>query len=190
MKKICLIGPVDKRILAYPLLKVLDLTGKTLVLTDDANFRRFSDDYGSEFSIGRIDIKVIHDITPNILSVLKVGDDYDYALIITTNTLIDDCDSVVYCHSLNKAMCTPEVLEVIEGVEHKDVTVTCSVVKDKGILKMVVDKAGLGYIWYCEETKLFCECKDAKLSKAVAYLFSDVLGISQDSIVKTLGRRE
>lgn len=188
MKKICLIGPVDKRVLAYPLLKVLDLTGKTLVITDDSNIRRLADDYSKEFTIGRVDVKVVTDIS-NIVTIDN-SSDYDYILYMSTNELVPNCDSVVYCHSLNKAIGSPDVLSALEGVEHKSVAITPSVIKDKNTLKISVDKGSIGYVWYCEETKLFCECKDAKLSKAVAFLFSDVLGVGQDAIVKTLGRRE
>ena len=42
MRQIQLIGPVDKRAVAYPLFKICDVLGKTLVVTDDANFRRFA----------------------------------------------------------------------------------------------------------------------------------------------------
>ena len=195
MKKICLIGPVDKRVLAYPLLKILDLTGKTLVVTDDSNFRKFSDNYSMSYSIGRADVRIVNNINSDDFDIKSLDlsvklDEYDYILYITTNELISGCDSVVYCHSLNKAMCTEDVLSVLEGVEHKDVTITTGVIKEKGILSITLDKNSLKYIWCCEETKLLCECKDANICKSVAYLFSEVLGVSKDSLIKTLGRKE
>lgn len=50
MRQIQLVGPIDKRVIAYPLFKICDNLGKVLVITDDTNFRRFSDDYSNEFT--------------------------------------------------------------------------------------------------------------------------------------------
>ena len=81
MKQIQLVGPVDKRAIAYPLFKMCDTMGKTLVVTDDANFRRFSDDYSNEFTLGRSDFVITNDISQAIIGDLGVKlNTYDYVI--------------------------------------------------------------------------------------------------------------
>ena len=97
MKQIQLVGPVDKRAIAYPLFKMCDTMGKTLVVTDDANFRRFSDDYSNEFTLGRSDFVITNDISQAIIGDLGVKlNTYDYVIFINTNDLIDNNDCLVY----------------------------------------------------------------------------------------------
>lgn len=189
MKKICLIGPVDKRAMVYPLIKLLDLTGKTLVVSDDGNFRKFDDEFEPVFTKGRVDFKIIPIVNDEEIRIINtVG--YDYVVYVVSNLLVPDCDKYVYCHSLNKGICTPDVIETLEDKveDYKDVLITPSVVKDKNVLKLGVDKDTIGYVWGCEEANAFLPCKSIKITKLIAYLFSDVLEIPQDSIVKTLGR--
>jgi hypothetical protein len=188
MKKICILGPVDKRVLLYPLFKAVDLMGKTLVVSDDSNLKRFSDNYTNEFTVGRMDF-IIADRVADV----KVDDlikDYEFIVFVTTNELIKNCDEVIYCHALNKAIATEEVIEGLEEIAHKDVLITPSVTKEKVPLKVSIDKNSMGYVWFCEEIKEFYICKDTLLAKTVANIFADTLGVSKDTLVKTLGRKE
>ena len=189
MKKICLIGPVDKRAITYPLIKLLDLTGKTLIVSDDGNFRKFDDEFEPLFTKGRVDFRIIPVLDDEgVESINTTG--YDYVIYVVANLLVKDCDKYVYCHSLNKGVCTKDVIDTLEDKveDYKDVVITPSVVKDRSILKVPMDKDTIGYIWGCEEANQFIPCKNAKITKLIAYLFSDVLDIPQDTIVKALGR--
>lgn len=58
MKKILLTGKADKRLIAYPMFYYADHTGKTRVITDDPNYRRLYEGYGTEGDIDNIHIEI------------------------------------------------------------------------------------------------------------------------------------
>ena len=196
MRQIQLLGPVDKRAIAYPLFKVCDLVGKTLVVTDDANFRRFGENFEREFTLGRSDFVIVNDVSKAILEDLGVRlGTYDYVIFITTNELIDSNDCLVYCHGNNEMICDETNLDYLEAIEHLDVTIsTQKPKKEKGEKSagayLAVDSKSFAYIWECEESKMFVPCKHPELTKLSAYLFASVIGISPDEYAKTIVREE
>ena len=114
MRQIQLVGPIDKRCIAYPLFKICDNLGKVLVITDDTNFRRFSDDYSNEFTVGRSDFYVMNMVNKESVESLGLRlSSYDYVLIITTNQIIEGNDNLVYCHGQNELICSEDVLDDI-----------------------------------------------------------------------------
>lgn len=186
MRQIELIGPVDKRCIAYPLFKICDVLGKVLVITDDANFRRFSEDYSNEFTLGRSDFIITSDILKTVMEELAVKiANYDFIIYITTNTHLEGNDCVVYCHGLNQAICTEDVLSVLESVDHLEVLISTNKSNEKTTF-LPMDSKTLGYVWNCEENKYFLPCKQPELVKLNAYLFSQVLGISKEEFAKLI----
>lgn len=188
MKQIQLIGPVDKRPIAYPLFKLCDTVGKTLVVTDDANFRRFADNYENEFTLGRSDFVVTNDIRQTILKDLGVRlNGYDFIIYITTNILIENNDCLVYCHGNSNLVCSEDVLDCITDLEHSDITIsTQKVTKDKGNIFLSVDSKSFAYVWECEENKRFMPCKNVELVKLSNHLFASVLGIPSEEVPKII----
>lgn len=186
MKQIQLIGPVDKRLIAYPLFKLCDVVGKTLVVTDDANFRRFADNYENEFTLGRSDFIISNDIKQTILSDLGVKlNGYDFIIYITTNVLIENNDCLVYCHGNSNMICTEDVLDCLEDIEHIDVTISLQKLI-KNCIFISPDSKVFSYIWECEENKRFIPCKNLELVKLCSHLFSETLGLSNEQISKTI----
>ena len=187
MKKINLIGPVDKRLVAYPLLKAMIMLGKTLVITDDANFRRFSDKYELNFNYAQSDFIILHNISDFKEDMLDQPITvYDFILYITTNELVES-DLVVYCHGLNKSIVTEEVKEKLEDIEHKEIYITTTPIKQKGIIQITVGK-NMSYVWGCEEYRLFMPCSDTSITKVVAHVFTDIL--DNKELIKVMGRKE
>lgn len=191
MKQICLIGPIDKRAVAYPLIKVADIVGKLLVITDDANFRRFADNYEKEFNRANSDFLIVNDIDEEIVNGKRYKTaNYDFVVYITTNTLIQGSDKVVYCHGMSKTVLPEETLRVLEDIEHLDVLISQGKVTDKDVISVGVDKTTMGYVWACEEAKSFVPLKDTTLGKVSSYLFSDYIGVSKEEFGKLLMREE
>lgn len=189
MRQIELVGPVDKRLVAYPLFHICDIMGKTLVVTDDANFRRFADKYEDRFILGRSDFVVVNDISQSIIEELGVKfSSYDFVIIVSTNALIEGNDILVYCHGNSQMICTEDVLENIEDLEHQDVTISTRKPTGKGNLYLSADSKGFGYVWDCEENKRFVGCKNADLVKLSSYLFANVLGIAESEYTKAIQR--
>lgn len=175
MRQIQLIGPVDKRVVAYPLFKTCDVLGKTLVITDDANFRRFADNYEDRFTVGRSDFVVTNDISKSIIEELGVKlSAYDFVIIISTNVLIENNDSIVYCHGSSQLMCTEEVLDCLSEIEGlNDLTISTHKPNAKDSLYLSLDTRLFGYIWDCEENKRFVPCKNPDLAKLIYALFGE-----------------
>lgn len=180
MRQIELVGPVDKRVIAYPLFKICDVLGKVLVITDDANFRRFSENYSdNEFTVGRSDFVITPDISKAIIEELGLKlSSYDYVLIISTNSLISGNDSLVYCHGSSQLICSEDTLDGLEAVEHQDVTISMKKPNSKDALFLSIDGKAFNYVWDCEENKMFIPCKHPELAKLSSYLFAQVLGVS------------
>ena len=189
MKKINLIGPVDKRLLAYPLLKAIDLVGKCLIITDDANFRRFADDYSLKFNVGNSDYVIVNDMDNfNADNLEQPMSAYDYVLFITTNTLIDS-DITVYCHGLEKSFVTDDIKSQLQEMEHTDIYITPSKLKLKNIIQIPVGK-NMEYVWACEENKQYLPSKNESVNKIISSVFAETLGYSKDEVVKLLGRKD
>lgn len=190
MRQIQLVGPVDKRVIAYPLFKICDTIGKVLVITDDANFRRFSDDYSNEFTVGRSDFYICNDISESIMAELGLRlSSYDYVIFINTNKLLQGNDCTVYCHGQSQLICSEDVIDDLDTVEHMNVTISTSKPKEKNELFCSVTSGGLSYVWSCEENKYFLPCKNQDLAKLSAYLFAQVLGFdSKENFASTLAK--
>ena len=188
MRQIELIGPVDKRAVAYPLFKICDVLGKTLVITDDANFRRFGEKFETEFTLGRSDFIISRDISQSIIEEfgLKMAN-YDYVIFISTDNLISGNDLTVYCHGVNQMVCDDVTLDIMETVEHLDVTISSKKPKEKNETFISIEGKGMKYIWDCEENRHFIPCNHPDIARISAFLFTNVLGLSsKDEYMKML----
>lgn len=193
-------GPVDKRVITYPLMKVLELSGKVLVITDDSCFRRFDDLLGTDFSLGQAHFI----IRPKVSAETPTEEgfreeDFDYVVYITTNELIKDCDSLVYCHGVNRSLLSDDNLDFLEENPHSEVLISPNKILEKDfenkkskVIKVDILKDMLHYVFSCEENRTFMyQTKPGSLiPNILANVFSDTLGIPASSIAKILERKE
>lgn len=191
MKRICLIGPVDKRIISYPLLKCLMLLGKTLVVTDDGVYRRFHERYESDFDFGHSRFIVTPKIDQCVLEkVRELENQYDYILYITTNELPEACDRVVYVRGLEKSICSQDTLDALENIEHAEVLITFDKNANTEAVKITPTMSSLAYVMACEENKEFVDIKDARYASIMFKLFEKELDISEKAIRSIMKRKE
>lgn len=188
MLSICIVGGVDKRVVSYPLIKCLGLMGRTLVVTDDAVYRRFDENYGVDFELGQTTFKIMPVVPNNIGDLGLKEDNYEYVVYITTNELIKS-DKVVYCHGVERAMATKDVLDCLENIEHKDIILTMGSVP-KGALAIGYSKEAMNYVCRCEEHREFVHCEGASFTTLMMTLFDDVFQMSKDNMKKLLARKE
>ena len=189
MRQIELIGPVDKRAIAYPLFKICDTLGKTLVVTDDSNFRRFADNYEMEFTLGRSDFVVTSDINQSIISDLggKLST-YDFVIFISTCTMIESNDCTVYCHGQGSLLCDEKVIDKLEEAEFSEVIISGNKPKNKAEIFLSIEGKGMKYIWDCEENKRFIPCKHPDLVKMSAFLFAQTLGVTKEEFSSIIAK--
>lgn len=190
MKTICLIGPVDKRAISYPLIKTLMHLGKTLVVTDDGVYRRFDTEYASRFSFENSDFIVTPVIDRTVQEeVNQIADLYETVLYITTNELPPNCDKVVYCRGVDRAILNLGVLDALEEKEFIEVYVTFSKLSDNTLLKIEPNKNTLAYIYECEDKKEFLPTKESAYSDMLSKFFESELDIPKNTIKGLLQRK-
>lgn len=190
MNQICLIGPVDKRAISYPLIKTLMFLGKTLIVTDDGIYRRFDEDYGSRFSFENSEFIIAPVITEEILQEVKgLASSYENILYITTNELPSGVDKVLYCRGVDKGVVTESTLKALENTDHTEVYVTFSKLTDNSLLKIQPTKSALDYIMECEDRKSFLATKDSAFATMLDKFFSQELDIPKASIKGLLLRK-
>ena len=189
MRKICLLGGVDKRAIAYPLIKVLMFMGKTLVVADDGVYRRFSDDYALRFNYQNSDFIISPLIDEGILEeVASVEDSYDSILFITTNELPLGCDKVIHCRGVEKAFSSKAVLNEAEKLDYKEVYVTSSKVDSDSNLVINPNKAVYSYLSVCEDKKEFIGTKEGALTSLLLSLFDKELNLPKKTVSGLLRR--
>lgn len=189
MKKICLLGGVDKRAIAYPLIKVMMYMGKTLIVADDGVYRRFSDTYDTRFNYQNSDFIIAPVITEDIISeVDKVADLYENILYITTNEVPDGCDKVVYGRGKERAICSTGVLNEAEKTDFIEVYVTYGKVESSTNMKIEPNKAVLSYLSECEDKKEFLGTKDGAFTSLLVTLFDKELNLPKKTVQGLLRR--
>jgi hypothetical protein len=190
MKKICLVGPVDKRAIAYPLLKCLMFLGRTLVVTDDSVYRRFSETYETEFGFANSEFSVVPVVTKEVEErINSISSTFEYVLYITTNELPEGMDKILYCHGVEKGIATSGVLSVLENIEYTDVYVTFSRVTDSEALKMEPSKSIMSYVFECEERKDFVGTTDGSYAAMLHKFFEKELDVPKATIKGLMTRK-
>lgn len=180
MKKILLTGKADKRIIAYPLMYYANNSGKTLVVTDDPNYRRLFEGYGTEGDIDNIHIEIHplfaedYDVTPDI----KRAEDESYDTIIfimdahREDKIFDR--TIIFAHQCATFL-GADIEEVIEDTPN--VTVISA-----GIGKMPAPEKTKPFVWnvndfayitIVEETRTLAAPKDKRILDLIK---KDVIG--------------
>lgn len=191
MKRICLIGPVDKRAIAYPLIRCGMFLGKVLVVTDDGVYRRFSEDYSSKFSVGNSDFMVVPVIDDKVMKTVEsVESLYEFVVYITTNELPQECDKIVYCRGVDKGILTQETMKVLEKKEFTEAFVTFSRVAEPTSLKIEPSKGVMSYIFECEDKKEFVPTTDSSHTSMLEKFFEKELGVPKNTIRGLMQRKE
>ena len=200
MHFIQMVGPVDKRPLLYPLFKVADVLGRTLVITDDTCVLRFSEDFEKDFSVNRSDFyyrAIIESDVSELQKNLGVSfSGYDYVLVVSTNTVIMENDNIygdqlVYVHGNKNAMCSEQTFNIISEGNFNEVVISINKAPKnhpKEVPYFVVDTKLYQYVWDCEEEGRFLPVR-GNVGSFAGKLFSAGLGISESEF-SSQGARE
>jgi hypothetical protein len=190
MKRICLVGPVDKRAIVYPLIKCMMFLGKVLVVTDDSVLRRFSESYAKSFGFSNSEFLVESTINTSVLDyVLTIQDSFDFVLFVTTDELPSNCDKVLYCHGVEKSFGSSSTLKALENVEYTEIYITFSKLPDATVVKIEPSKTVMAYIFSCEESKEFLETSDASYGATLEKFFEKELAIPKKTISGLMRRK-
>lgn len=189
MRSLLLIGAVDKRGVSYPVLKVMMTLGRVLVLTDDAMYRRFDEDYGMDFGFENSHFIIQPQITQDFVDSIKhITDMFDYVVYITTNEVIK-ADKTLYLRGINRAILGNDAMEELEAVEHAEVFVTYAKLANPKLLKIAPTKSQIEYFNECEDSKEFLATKDLTYVGLLATLFDKELGLPKKALKKIMLRK-
>lgn len=193
MKTLALIGPVDKRVISYPLIKVLSFLGKTLVITDDSTYRRFAENYEQRFQVGTVDFIVEPLVTEkNYEEVEKNPVPYDFVVYITTNELPPKYDHVVHCRGIDKGFGTKPIVDQLDNEPQDKVStvyITYSKIEDKTLHHVEPSKNALAYCAECEDKKEFTDIKEPTMASNIYTFFEKELNIDKSTISGLLKRK-
>lgn len=191
MSKICLLGGVDKRYIAYPLIRVLLHMGQTLVVTDDPAYRRFSDDYSFHFGYQNAEIMVVPKYEEGVVEKHGVNPkNFTNVLYISTLEIPDEADKVILCKGVAKGFATPDVEKQFENDDSTVVYVTVNKTTSSQALKIEPTKSLVSYVYNCEDHKEFLPTSDQSHISLLTALFEKELGLSKQELKGILQRKE
>lgn len=196
MVSLAIVGKADKRILAYPLMKTLALMGRTVVLSDDAAYRRLYSGMGDRGVIDDVEIRIVKEFPDGLPGdFVNVAEDggYDYALYLTEGYIPPDAKRVV-------ALCSPShtfLGSSLEGlVEDSDyIFASLTVIeKPKGYWNVPVTQIlwkpeFIQYVCETEERRRLAPLKDKAVSLFLCRTFADSLHMDPAKMSKVMKRK-
>ena len=193
MKRICLVGPIDKRILIYPLIKTLMYSHNALIITDDGSYRRILPNYDSNGTIEHVGVITIPDEQlideKYILEKIEFSEeDLDYIIYVTTNRIIDNCDQVIYFKGSKSSFCTDELDEKLTEMEVEQVIIDLEVPNLKSNKQIRLGMDEFHYLYTVEQSKQFLNIKNKKLLGKLAVIISFILDITQNNVISLMNR--
>ena len=119
---------------------------------------------------------------------------FDYALFITTNEIIDS-NKQILCRLKNNQMCGMDVLDQLEdfkGDNDSFHSITFHASKDRSIKGSHIElsKDVIKYILECEEKKEFITFMNQPICGLIGDIFKDIMNMESDIIVRAIQRKE
>ena len=201
--KVSIIGNIDKRVIAYPLMRALAINGKTAVFTDDGSFKRLYVNDGNSGVIDNVEVYVTPEV--NIDSdkdIDKTSEEIMNELFVSDSFVYPDSDATIIVRGIDRSM---SILRDVEEEEEEDiefedddkleeekqtkfevVVSTSNEHKIKGVKVLGPDI--LKYLWDTEEYKTLLKVKDKTLVKILEPIVSNLMGVSTDDVAKLLSR--
>ena len=201
--KVSIIGNIDKRVIAYPLMRALAINGKTAVFTDDGSFKRLYVNDGNSGVIDNVEVYVTPEV--NIDSdkdIDKTSEEIMHELFVSDSFVYPDSDATIIVRGIDRSM---SILRDVEEEEEEDiefedddkleeekqtkfevVVSTSNEHKIKGVKALGPDI--LKYLWDTEEYKTLLKVKDKTLVKILEPIVSNLMGVSTDDVAKLLSR--
>lgn len=201
--KVSIIGNIDKRVIAYPLMRALAINGKTAVFTDDGSFKRLYVNDGNSGVIDNVEVYVTPEV--NIDSdkdIDKTSEEIMHELFVSDSFVYPDSDATIIVRGIDRSM---SILRDVEEEEEEDiefedddkleeekqtkfevVVSTSNEHKIKGVKVLGPDI--LKYLWDTEEYKTLLKVKDKTLVKILEPIVSNLMGVSTGDVAKLLSR--
>lgn len=171
MAIISIFGKVDKRILAFPLIRALSMTGQTIVITDDGNFRNLYHDNGPTGMIDGVKIMVVNDPHTDMSKIIR---EYQNVIYILTDRIEIDANCTLLCHGDDKSLKSKASRLTISKKEDSaiDVFLRMNPLKMK-VNQIILKPEYYRYLVETEEKKELLILKDKKICRFLASICSE-----------------
>lgn len=188
MAVISFVGKVDKRILAFPLIRALSIEGKTVVYTDDSNFKNL---FASTSNIGVVeDITIIYESNiKNIEETNYISELGKHIIYVYTDAQYENSDVVFNCNSYDRSF-QPDRFELEEEKPENQIDLIFSSIPLRKVPNVLVMKPSFyQYLLEIEEKKEFLILKDKEINTFLANKISGKVDMSKEQFMKLLSRK-
>lgn len=168
---ISIVGNVDKRVVAYPLMRALAVQGKTTVVTDDTSFKRLYLEDSNNGVISNVNVIIVEKVTKESIDLMSDNsEEVINKVFISNNYIYEGSDKTIILRGIDRSMSILrdideddlEDTEEIKNNEEEEIQKVFEiVVTTVGEDKKKVDKKkvtlitgeDLKYLWDIEENK-------------------------------------
>jgi hypothetical protein len=187
MAIISIFGKIDKRILAFPLIRACSMTGQTIVITDDGNFKNLYHKSGSTGKIDGVQILVLNELPSDLSEMTK---EYQNVIYVLSDEAELQADCSLLCHGDDKSLMDKRNKRIGKGKESKliDVFLRMSPLKTNGN-QIILKPYYYRYLVETEEKKEFLILKDKKMCQFLSNTCSEAVGMKATQFYLLLLRK-
>lgn len=186
---IAMTGYTDKRYLLYPLLKVLQAMGDTLLISDDRRFLRLTENGENPGHLQNTMIYVTDSAPEDVWGELQQEPaDFTHVVYDVKQFLPEDkLDLVLICETMGYEDGEEDFLSLVEG---RSQTVHFAFDKkrspDKDVLNLFITPEMVSQVEFTEVYKLFQPVTNADILKILAAEIGPDLGLTRSTLSKVL----
>jgi hypothetical protein len=183
-----IVGLADKRPIIYPLLYVLNLTGHTLLVTDDGAYRRLLADNGKTGYIGNIHIYMNGRISDEILNRSKIDPcSYENVVYALLDSNSDESGFTIYTKQDGSPFREEHPLDTtIQTMDFKTVHIGFKAPTEKGVLFISLNEALLRELHVVENLCMLSPPKNAKVINVLSELLAPMFSCDKKAMRKKL----
>lgn len=199
---ISIIGNIDKRAVAYPLMRALAIQGKTAVITDDSSFNRLYLEDSNKGQISNVDILITNEINKdNDKELDNKSEEIVNKLFISKYFVHPNSDKTVIVRGVDRSMSVLKDIDEDDDIEDDEndtsieddvqkvfeIIVSTEQPQDKIKGLQLLSGDDLKYLWDTEEHKELIKVSK-NLIKIVSPIVESMLGISKNEATKLINR--
>lgn len=194
MAVVSMVGRVDKRILALPLIRACSIDGKTLVYTDDSNLKNL---YQGRIDFGGIEnVDINFDLNPEELQEENFSNDFvKHVFYVYSDYRFPESDIVIHCNNYNRKTLydAEQVLESehyeVEKPKNQHEIFFSSIPMKKNSNVIVLKPEYYNYLVETEEKKELQILKDKTINQLLANIMNGKIDMSKEQFFRLLTRK-
>lgn len=200
---VSIIGNIDKRVIAYPLMRALAIQGKTAVITDDSSFNRLYLEDSNKGQISNVDILIKDSIKENSDNELdEKSEEIVNKLFISKTFVHPKSDKTIIVRGVDRSMSVLRDIDEDDDIEDDEEEITKTEEEVQKVFEVIVSTEqpqekvknlqlltgdDFKYIWDTEERKELVKVSK-NLVKIVSPIVESITGTSKNETMKLINR--